>query len=561
MFGSRDKETSSSPKTTEAIRPGSLERKPEQSKLAGAKDKDQSDRIRVEARGKPQIKPSSDGDRDKKAKDQSTRTSRLEAGSGSESEAKTVSAGAPRSPNPRSPNTKDKVEGKGETLTTAAVRTGKSDNFPKGKDARRIELDRDKKGISSPQMRTAQGAKPAGAFHRRSGNVELTQRSADLSRAAEIRTGSLAVVSPAGVQGTLPVSIDSGLEASLLSDTGGVTITGDNNVYIAGDATGQYPHPYGSQRSHTNLSHLGSHHDWNDHGSYFSLKWSHSSSGRVVSFHRGSHYGVSYYHPWYHRKYIFVSIGGYWPFSYRYRRYYRYGCHPHRWYGANVITYPASDTYNTYNYYYDTPEPATYYPPAYDTSGYDDFSDVRERLARERLEELYRLEQDVQDAPYIETEADIRFNEGVEAFAEGDYLQAVDEFREAIILSPDDIVLPFTYSQALFAAGEYAHAASVLRAAIERMPEGEETVYYPRGLYADEEPLTDQIAILAETATNEPFAGDFDLLLGYQLLGSDRFDEAGAALDSALADPANEKAAGLLLKLLEEARAEDSEAI
>ena len=490
MFGSGDKETSSSPKTTDAIRLGSSERKPEQRKVAGAKVK---------------------------------------------------------------------IEGKGDTL--AAVRTGKGEISPKSKDIRRIELDRDKKGISSPQMRTAEGANLAGAFHGRTGSVELTQRKTDLSRGARIRGDNLSVISTGEGRGTLPVSIDSGIEAATLSDTGGVTINGNNNVYIAGDATGQYPHPYGSKRSHTSLRHLGSHRDWNDHGSHFSLKWSHSSSGRIVSFHHGSRYGVSYYHPWYHKKYIFVSIGGYWPFSYRYRRYYNYGCHPHRWYGANVITYPASDTYNTYNYYYDTPEPTTYYPPAYDTSGYDDFSDVRQRLARERLEELYRLEQDVQDAPYIETEADIRFNAGVEVFAEGDYLQAIDEFREAINLSPDDIVLPFTYSQALFAAGEYAHAASVLQAAIERMPEGEETVYYPRGLYVDEEPLTDQIALLAETATNEPFAGDFDLLLGYQLLGTDRLDEAEAALDIAIADPANEKAAGLLLKLLEEARAEDSEAI
>ena len=76
----------------------------------------------------------------------------------------------------------------------------------------------------------------------------------------------------------------------------------------------------------------------------------------------GPHATFGCVYPYYHRKYVFVSLGGYWPFGYSYLRYYWYGWHPYAWYGYYPV--PREATYDTYNYYtynyYTGEEPATY---------------------------------------------------------------------------------------------------------------------------------------------------------------------------------------------------------
>jgi len=134
-------------------------------------------------------------------------------------------------------------------------------------------------------------------------------------------------------------------------------------------------------------------------------------------------------------------------------------------------------------------------------------------------------------------------------FEAENYADAVLQFREAVSLSPEDIVLPFTYSQALFANGDYAHAASVLREAIAQIPEDELTVYFPRGLYKDEAILTEQIEQLEAAAEKEPFDSDYQLLLGYQYLGSGQLDKAQQPLTKAAESTANTTTAGKLLEL------------
>jgi hypothetical protein len=52
-----------------------------------------------------------------------------------------------------------------------------------------------------------------------------------------------------------------------------------------------------------------------------------------VWYNWGPYWSLSYVHPYYHRKYVFVSLGGWWPTNYRYVRYYTYGYHPYDWYG------------------------------------------------------------------------------------------------------------------------------------------------------------------------------------------------------------------------------------
>ncbi len=235
---------------------------------------------------------------------------------------------------------------------------------------------------------------------------------------------------------------------------------------------------------------------------------------------------------------MFVSLGGYWPLSYRYRRYYWYGHHPYHWYGY----YPIAREVRTgsYNYY-------TYHYYNNDT-GHVAEADVFENLGEQAAE------------PDETTLVDVYFEEAVKVFEAGRYDQAVEKFARAMELAPDDMVLPFAYGQALMANGQYSLAAEILRAALAKVSPEKEGVFYPRGLYAKEETLLAQIDDLAEKA--EVFSSDADLqlLLGYQLLGLGNVDQAVAPLMFASKDLVNANAASVLLKLLEKIKTSNSEA-
>ena len=337
-----------------------------------------------------------------------------------------------------------------------------------------------------------------------------------------------------------------------------IVINGDNNVIVQGDVTTTNPRPVITSRHLTHdISHVRHDSHWKSHsGFYFSFTWSNSSCGRVAYLpyryrHSWCHdpigyypyYGLSYYYPRYHRRYIYVSLGGYWPSWYRYRRYYWYGCHPYYWYGADVITEPRQNvTYNTYNYY--TTEPS---PSGYGFTG-----------SAQPYYDLGNPDPDKVDVPEYETAADLCFANAVDLFEAGNYADAVLQLQEAVSLSPDDIVLPFTYAQALFANGDYAHAASVLREAIAQIPEDELTIYYPRGLYKDDATLTQQIEQLKTATKKELFDSDYQLLLGYQYLGTGELDKAYPSLSEALKNEANAATAGKLLELAAKLEAESS---
>ena len=259
----------------------------------------------------------------------------------------------------------------------------------------------------------------------------------------------------------------------------------------------------------------------------------------------GWHHTYRYFYPYYHRKYIFVSLCGYWPYDYPYLRYYWYGYHPYYWYGYYPIAREVEgDTYNyyTYNYYYDDTLPAQSALPADDIQPVDHntFADVREKLAQQQAE-----------APAGPTPADVYFENAVKAFEAGDFNLAASQFAEAMKLAPDDMILPFAYSQALLANERYSEAANVLREALSKVTPEKEGVFYPRGLYANDEKLNEQIDLLTEKANLYSDNADLQLLLGYQLLGIGRTDEAFTPLWNASRDPANAKAATVLLELRE----------
>ena len=273
----------------------------------------------------------------------------------------------------------------------------------------------------------------------------------------------------------------------------------------------------------------------------------------AVYYNWGHRFAFRYFYPYYHRKYVFVSLGGYWPVGYRYARYYWYGCHPYWWHGYYPVAHEVGgETYNYYTYnYYNGDTVASQSSPS--TSGigpvdHTTFADVRERLAQEAAEE-----------PDEETLADIYFGDAVKAFEAGHYDIAADMFARAIELAPDDMVLPFAHCQALFASDKYIEAAEVLRSALANVSPEKEGVFYPRGLYPKDDTLSEQIDRLAEKTELYSFDGDLQLLLGYQLLGIGEIDEAVEPLRLAGQDLQNASSAAALLDLLEKIRIQSAD--
>ncbi len=94
-------------------------------------------------------------------------------------------------------------------------------------------------------------------------------------------------------------------------------------------------------------------------------------------------------------------------------------------------------------------------------------------------------------------------------------------------------------------------AAEVLRTVLAKIMPDKEDVFYPRGLYPKDEILLEQLDTLTEKAELYKFDADLQLLLGYQLLGLGRLDEAVTPLKNAGMDLVNTDAATILLSVLE----------
>jgi tetratricopeptide (TPR) repeat protein len=253
----------------------------------------------------------------------------------------------------------------------------------------------------------------------------------------------------------------------------------------------------------------------------------------AVHYGYGPWFTFRYVYPYYHRKYLFISLGGYWPLGYRYTRYYWYGCHPYNWYGYYPIAREVrSPVYNYYTYNYYTTEDGSYQQAQVN-------SEIFENIAEQTAE------------PQEATLADIYFEEAVKAFEVAQYNTAALKFYKAVELAPNDMILPFAYAQALMASQQYSKAAEVLRGALAKVSPEKEGVFFPRGLYQNEESLLEQIDRLTERAAQFSFDADLQLLLGYQLLGIGQHDRAVEPLMQAGRDLENASAAGVLMELLE----------
>ena len=157
-----------------------------------------------------------------------------------------------------------------------------------------------------------------------------------------------------------------------------------------------------------------------------------------LRYHWGHHYYLQHVYPFYHRKYVFVSLGGCWPLGSVALRYYWYGWYPYEWYGYNPVPYQlggSSTNYYTYNYY-------------------DSDASLTSPLISDTQNQIL----DNGAPPEPQGPADVYFELAVKAFEQGDYRQAEDNLAQAMVQDSQDIVLPFAYAQTLFAQEQYAEA-------------------------------------------------------------------------------------------------------
>jgi thioredoxin-like negative regulator of GroEL len=218
-------------------------------------------------------------------------------------------------------------------------------------------------------------------------------------------------------------------------------------------------------------------------------------------------------------------------------RYYWYGYHPYQWYGYDPIPRQVNNYY-TYNYN-DAPvsETPAAMPPV---------ADMRESQPPE--------------PPQYQGPADLRFSEAVTAFEDGNYAIAANLFRQGMMLDTQDIVMPFAYAQALFADKEYLLSVLALRDALSRIKPNENTIFYPRGLYKQDDDLFRQIDELMIACDKMPYDRNLKFLLGYHLLGVGETDSAAAYLEEASRAPQNAEGASVLLTLIEQVRQAEKQA-
>ena len=139
-----------------------------------------------------------------------------------------------------------------------------------------------------------------------------------------------------------------------------------------------------------------------------------------------------------------------------------------------------------------------------------------------------------------------------EVFAAGDYDKALLLAKEAVDDEPDSAALRLLYSQTLFATEKHAYAAVVLRQALAQIQR--QDLSYPIGFYPNADALNAQIDNLAQKVKDNPDRADLQLLLGYQLLGVRKVDQAEQALQKARDDVINADTARVLIDVLQNAR-------
>lgn len=248
------------------------------------------------------------------------------------------------------------------------------------------------------------------------------------------------------------------------------------------------------------------------------------------------------------RGHVSIGYGGY---GHRSRHGYYYGrpYYRYRYYG-----FLPHDYYVPYGYYGYRGRPYWRYEADYNwleepeyeqdyqyDANSDRFAEARERYEKERAAAKER------ERRYIEVVA--------RAFKSGDWEEAVARAKEGLLAEPESSRLGFLYSQSLFASGRYTSAAGVLRQSVMKMAEKGDKALRPLELYSGEDVLIKQVKALRYEIKNRSDKGDLELLLGYELWGLYRYDEASKTLAAVVKDDyVNGQAAGVLMSMVAESK-------
>jgi hypothetical protein len=147
------------------------------------------------------------------------------------------------------------------------------------------------------------------------------------------------------------------------------------------------------------------------------------------------------------------------------------------------------------------------------------------------------------------SEVGIYYENGAVAFKDGDYAAAAENFQHAIRQA--NKFMPFAYTQSLFAGENYTQAIEQLRLAIGKISPENDSILFPSFLYPSNQILLTQVEKLRRQANTD---SDLQLLVGYQLFGVKKMDEAVTFLNKAKSNSVNEPAATKLLLMIEKTR-------
>lgn len=147
-----------------------------------------------------------------------------------------------------------------------------------------------------------------------------------------------------------------------------------------------------------------------------------------------------------------------------------------------------------YSYYW---RPSCYYLPAYCPS-YATVRYVDEYWDDGAYYTSYAepSEPDASEPARSDVDAGALLASGWEQFRAGAYLEALVSFRQSVLANPDDPQAKVAFAQGLFAIGNYADAAFLIRRSFELLPDWPVTGEDPRARYADPADHAEQLVAL-----------------------------------------------------------------
>lgn len=137
-------------------------------------------------------------------------------------------------------------------------------------------------------------------------------------------------------------------------------------------------------------------------------------------------------------------------------------------------------------------------------------------------------------APNPLVEHDRQLISGREAFAKGEYGRALEHFRKATTLAPNEPAAWFLLAQAQFAVGKYDDAVASIIAGLERHPEWPVSRFHSRDLYKDRAADFDtHLRNLRKALATDPADPRLLFLLAVELWFDEQRDEARKMFEQA----------------------------